>query len=347
MSTTNIIKLTQYSSGAGCGCKISPSVLKEILATSEDFPPHPALIVGHDSNDDAAVIEDTKGNWIISTTDFFMPIVDDAYDFGKIAATNALSDVYAMGGTPLMAVAILGWPISKLPASEAARVVEGGRFICRMAGIPLAGGHTIESPEPFFGLAVTGTVEREHLRKNNTPQQGDVLFITKPIGLGVITTAAKRGLDASDELQEAISYMCTLNKMGAELARIRGVHAMTDITGFGLIGHLLEMIQSPDLCATLDYASIPVLPAARKWVSQFVYPDMTTKNHSAFSSFVSPLNAEQMLLLNDPQTSGGLLVSVSPEEAHHVAEVMMRFGILEPKPIGQIEQSGEIKISVK
>lgn len=347
MSESNLIKLTQYSSGAGCGCKISPSVLKEILATTEELPPHPALIVGHDSNDDAAVIEDAKGNWIISTTDFFMPIVDDGYDFGKIAATNALSDVYAMGGTPLMAVAILGWPISKLPASEAARVVEGGRFICRMAGIPLAGGHTIESPEPFFGLAVTGTVERDHLRKNNTAKAGDLLFLTKPIGLGVITTAAKRGLDAKEELQEAISYMCSLNKIGAELARIPGVHAMTDITGFGLIGHLLEMIQDPGLFATLEYAAIPVLPAARKWVSQFVYPDMTTKNHSAFSSHVSALNAEQLLLLNDPQTSGGLLISVAPEAENEVKEIMMRFGILDPQYIGQITDSGNSKILVK
>lgn len=321
--------------------------MKEILATTEELPPHPALIVGHDSNDDAAVVEDAKGNWIISTTDFFMPIVDDGYDFGKIAATNALSDVYAMGGTPLMAVAILGWPISKISAAEAARVVEGGRFICRMAGIPLAGGHTIESPEPFFGLAVTGTVEREHLRKNNSAQSGDLLFLTKPIGLGVITTAAKRGLEAKEELQEAISYMCTLNKIGAELARIPGVHAMTDVTGFGLIGHLLEMIQSSHLYAVLDYAAIPVLPAARKWVSQFVYPDMTTKNHSAFSSHVSALNAEQMLLLNDPQTSGGLLISIAPDAENEVKEIMMRFGILDPQYIGQITDSGNSKILVK
>jgi selenide,water dikinase len=321
------VKLTEYSSGSGCGCKISPTVLKEMLLSKEVFPGHPNLVVGSESNDDAAVFDNGNGQYIISTTDFFMPIVDDAFTFGKIAATNALSDVYAMGGTPIMAVAILGWPISKLNPALAAEVIDGGRFMCRMAGIPLAGGHTIESPEPFFGLAVTGTVLPEHLKKNNTAKAGDQLYITKPLGLGIISTAAKRGVASEGDLLAAVSYMCALNKMGEALGKIPGVNAITDVTGFGLLGHLIEMTEGSNLSAEISFDKIPLIPAAKRYASQFIYPDMTTKNFSAYSSKSTTLSAEQLFILCDPQTSGGLLVSVAKDAVNEYLQCVRDIGL--------------------
>ncbi|MFM1999069.1 MAG: selenide, water dikinase SelD [Bacteroidota bacterium] len=342
------VKLTQYSSGSGCGCKISPSVLKEMLASNDVLPSHPNLIVGHESNDDAAVYDAGNGTFIISTTDFFMPIVDDAFTFGKIAATNALSDVYAMGGTPIMAVAILGWPISKLNPALAAEVIEGGRFMCRMAGIPLAGGHTIESPEPFFGLAVTGTVLPEHLKKNNTAKEGDQLFLTKPLGVGIISTAAKRGINADGDLLAAISYMCTLNKMGKALGKIKGVNAVTDVTGFGLLGHLIEMTEGSQLSAEIVFEKIPVIPAAKRYASQFIYPDMTTKNFSAYSSKTTSLSAEQLFIMCDPQTSGGLLVSVAKDAVDEYLQCVRDFSLqgIADYCIGEMKVQAEKIITV-
>jgi selenide,water dikinase len=346
--TSTQIKLTEFSSGSGCGCKISPSVLKEMLLSKDVFPPHPKLIVGSESNDDAAVFDNGSGQYIISTTDFFMPIVDDAFTFGKIAATNALSDVYAMGGTPMMAVAILGWPVSKLNPELAAEVIDGGRFMCRMAGIPLAGGHTIESPEPFFGLAVTGSVLPEHLRKNNTAKAGDKLFLTKPLGLGIIATAAKRGVAAEGDLISAVSYMCTLNKMGEALGKLKGVNAITDVTGFGLLGHLLEMAEGSNLCAQIEYNKVPIIPAAKKYSSEFIYPDMTTKNFSSYSAKSSTLSAEQLFVLCDPQTSGGLLVSVANEAIEEYLQCVQDFGLqgIADSCIGEMITNGEKTITV-
>jgi selenide,water dikinase len=342
------VKLTQYSSGSGCGCKISPTVLKEMLSSTDTFPSHPNLIVGHESNDDAAVFDTGNGTFIISTTDFFMPIVDDAFTFGKIAATNALSDVYAMGGTPIMAVAILGWPISKLNTVLAAEVIEGGRFMCRMAGIPLAGGHTIESPEPFFGLAVTGTVLPEHLKKNNTAKEGDQLFITKPLGIGIISTAAKRGMASEGDILAAVSYMCTLNKMGEALGKIAGVNAVTDVTGFGLLGHLIEMTEGSKLSAEISFDKVPIIPAAKNYASQFIYPDMTTKNFSAYSSKTSTLTAEQLFVLCDPQTSGGLLVSVAKEAVDEYLQCVRDFSLqgIADQCIGEMTIQKEKIVSV-
>ncbi len=342
------VKLTQYSSGSGCGCKISPTVLKEMLSSTDTFPSHPNLIVGHESNDDAAVFDTGNGTFIISTTDFFMPIVDDAFTFGKIAATNALSDVYAMGGSPIMAVAILGWPISKLNTALASEVIEGGRFMCRMAGIPLAGGHTIESSEPFFGLAVTGTVLPEHLKKNNTAKEGDQLFITKPLGIGIISTAAKRGVASEGDLLAAVSYMCTLNKMGEALGKIAGVNAVTDVTGFGLLGHLIEMTEGSKLSAEISFDKAPIIPAAKNYASQFIYPDMTTKNFSAYSSKTSTLTAEQLFVLCDPQTSGGLLVSVAKEAVDEYLQCVRDFSLqgIADQCIGEIKIQKEKIVSV-
>ena len=234
------IKLTQFSKGGGCGCKIAPSVLQQILST-EKKDLFANLLVGNESTDDAAVYQLNEDIAVISTTDFFVPIVDDAFDFGRIAAANAISDVYAMGGKPLMAIAILGWPVDKLSVEEAQKVLEGGRNICAEAGIPLAGGHTIDTSEPIFGLAVTGTVHPSQIKKNNTAQEGDHLFLTKSVGVGVLSTALKRGLLKDEHYKILLQQMRSLNKVGEELGKLESVHAMTDVTGFGLLGHLIEM----------------------------------------------------------------------------------------------------------
>ncbi len=325
--TENKIRLTQYSHGAGCGCKISPAVLREMLRSDEVFPPDEKLLVGNEHNDDAAVYEMDRGQCLISTTDFFMPVVDDAFDFGRIAATNAISDVYAMGGTPILAVAILGWPVEKLPPSLAQKVLEGARFMCRMAGITLAGGHSIDSPEPIFGLAVSGLVKKEDLLRNNTAQEGDLLFITKPLGLGTITTAAKRGLVQDEDLQTAISYMCMLNKFGEVLGRMKGVHALTDVTGFGLLGHLIEMCDGSGLSAELSFEKIPVLPNLSHYHAQMIYPDMTMKNFQAYSAKCNSLDTPKLFTLCDPQTSGGLLVAVSPSTLDDYLSAARNFGL--------------------
>jgi selenide,water dikinase len=252
------IKLTQYSHGAGCGCKISPMVLDEILKTDFLKGDFPALLVGNESKDDAAVYDPGDGNCIISTTDFFMPIVDDAFTFGSIASVNAISDVYAMGGKPLMALAILGWPISKLSPELAQHVLDGARSVCQKAGIPLAGGHSIDSPEPIFGLAVTGMVRKEHLKKNNTATADCLLYLTKPLGVGIITTAQKRGLAEAHDVEEAVKWMTELNTLGYEFGKLDYVKALTDVTGFGLLGHLLEVCEGSGLSAELEYAKIPI-----------------------------------------------------------------------------------------
>ena len=239
--TMEEIKLTQYSHGAGCGCKISPKILDEILSSSFSMPDNDRLIVGNHSKDDAAVYDLQNGKALISTTDFFMPIVDDPYNFGRIASANAISDVYAMGGDPIMAIAILGWPINLLSPLVARRVIEGSKSICLEAGIPLAGGHSIDSPEPIFGLAVNGLVDIKNLKQNNTAQKGDLLFLTKKIGVGILTTAEKKNLLKEGDKTLAADQMMQLNKIGAVMGKIDGVHAMTDVTGFGLLGHLIEM----------------------------------------------------------------------------------------------------------
>ena len=230
-------KLTEYSKGGGCGCKIAPSVLEQIVRTENKFS-FQNLLVGNDSNDDAAVYQINGDMAIISTTDFFMPIVDDAFDYGRIAAANSISDIYAMGGTPMMAIAILGWPIDKLPVPVAQRVLEGARAICKEVNIPLAGGHTIDSNDPIFGLAVTGSSTLKNLKKNNTAQAGDLLFLTKPIGVGIESTAVKRKLLKEEHYKNLVQQLTTINKVGEALGKIDGVHAMTDVTGFGLLGHL-------------------------------------------------------------------------------------------------------------
>jgi selenide,water dikinase len=343
----DIIKLTQYSHGAGCGCKIAPKVLDEILKSSIALPDNKNLLVGNSSKDDAAVYDLGNGMALISTTDFFMPIVDDAFDFGRIAAANSISDVYAMGGKPLMAIAILGWPVEKLPVELAQKVIEGGRNICTEAGIPLAGGHSIDSQEPIFGLAVTGIIPIENLKKNNTAQEGDYLFLTKPLGVGILTTAQKRGLLKDEYLPVMIEQMITLNKIGEELGKIKGVTAMTDVTGFGLLGHLIEMAEGSGLSAEIYYDKLPIAAGVKAYISQRIFPDATTRNWNAYSDkvkFVKGVNVmEAFTLLPDPQTNGGLLVSVKEESLEEVNNVLG--GMIEP--IGKMITGSEKRISVK
>ncbi len=306
------VRLTQYSHGAGCGCKISPQLLAEILHTEQPRQAFPQLLVGYDSRDDAAVFDLGSGTSVISTTDFFMPIVDDPFEFGQIAATNAISDIYAMGGTPLMAISIFGWPIDKLGPDIAAQVIEGGRKACQNAGIPLAGGHSIDAPEPIFGLAVTGQVETQHLKRNDQAQVGCQLFLTKPLGIGILTTAEKKGLLKPEHLRLAPEVMCQLNCVGAIFAQLPGVKAMTDVTGFGLVGHLLEMCEGSGLRARLYYDRVPKLAEVEHYLEQGCSPGGAQRNFASYGHKLGPMSELQRLILCDPQTSGGLLVAVSP-----------------------------------
>jgi selenide,water dikinase len=277
------IKLTQYSHGAGCGCKISPKILDEILQSSFSMPDNNRLLVGNHSKDDAAVYDLLNGTALISTTDFFMPIVDDPYNFGRIASANAISDVYAMGGNPVLAIAILGWPINILPPIVARRVIEGSKSICLEAGIPLAGGHSIDSPEPIFGLAVNGLVDIKNLKQNNTAKKGDVLLLTKKIGVGILTTAEKKNqLTESDKLLAA-EQMMELNKVGSRLGSVAGVHAMTDVTGFGLLGHLIEMAEGSGLSATIEFNRVPLISKRLiEYVEVGAVPGGTNRNWDSY-----------------------------------------------------------------
>ena len=256
----NIIRMTEYSHGSGCGCKISPKVLDTILKSDLPSMDFPDLLVGNSSRDDAAVCDLGNGTAVISTTDFFMPIVDDPYTFGRIAATNAISDIYAMGGKPVMAIAIFGWPLDKLPAEVGQQVIEGGRSVCQDAGIPLAGGHSIDAPEPIFGLAVTGVVDTDQIKENSTAQEGDLIYLTKPIGIGILSTAQKQKKIKPEHENIAPDVMSTLNNIGTELAALNCVNAMTDVTGFGLAGHLREVCEGSNLQAVVNFEEVPLLP---------------------------------------------------------------------------------------
>ncbi len=315
------IKLTQYSKAAGCGCKIAPKVLQEILSGLSSIKDK-NLLVGNESNDDAAVYDISNNQCIISTTDFFMPIVDDAFDFGKIAAANALSDVYAMGGKPIMAVAILGWPVEKIPATEAKRVLQGALEICKKINIPLAGGHSIDSAEPIFGLAVTGMVKKQHIKKNNTGKEGDLLYLTKAIGSGILATALKREKLNPEYYPMLIKNMTELNTFGTVCGELDYVNAMTDITGFGLLGHLCEMLENTKHSAEIEINKIQILEGTAKYAAEFIYPDNTTRNYNSVKEKVSGLNGLEFITLCDPQTSGGLLISVSGNKKEKFEKVL-------------------------
>lgn len=332
---TNKIRLTQYSHGAGCGCKISPAILSRMLEGQRDFGAFPNLLVGNQTSDDAAVFDTGNGQAIISTTDFFMPIVDDAADFGRIASVNAISDVYAMGGRPIMAIAILGWPIDKLPPEVAGQVLSGSREVCASAGIPLAGGHSIDAPEPIFGLAVTGTVAVNHLKKNSGAKPGAKLFLTKPLGVGILTTAQKKGIVEQADLDNALASMKTLNSFGAVLGEKDYVQAITDVTGFGLLGHLTEMCQGSGVSARLYAEHVPQLPNLDKYLDQKAIPGGTNRNWDSYGEHISQLTERHKQLLCDPQTSGGLLVAVDENAEDQFVELAAKEG-LGLKAIGEI-----------
>ena len=352
LTNQELIRLTQYSHGAGCGCKIAPKVLDEILKSNISIPGNKNLLVGNSSKDDAAVYDLENGMALISTTDFFMPIVDDAFDFGRIAAANSISDVYAMGGKPLLAIAVLGWPVEKIPVEIARRVIDGGRTICNEAGIPLAGGHSIDSPEPIFGLAVTGIINKENLKKNNSAEEGDLIFLTKPLGVGILSTAQKRGLLKESHLQIMINQMTALNKIGEELGKIKGVTAMTDVTGFGLLGHLIEMAEGSGLSAEIYYDKIPVADGVKEYISQRIFPDAATRNWSSYSDkikFEKGVNVmEAFTLLPDPQTNGGLMFSIKENRNEEVVALLGKSGLKDfIEPIGKFILKGEKTIEVK
>ena len=342
------IKLTQYSHGAGCGCKISPKVLDQILKTAQEKMPFPNLLVGNDERDDAAVMDIGDGKSIVSTTDFFMPIVDDPVDFGKIASINAISDIYAMGAKPLMAIAILGWPVDKVPIEYANMVIEGGRAACAEAGIPLAGGHSIDSPEPIFGLAVTGIMDTKNLKKNGGAKEGDFLYLSKGLGVGILSTAQKKKIRLPEHDHIASDSMLQLNKFGAALAVHDYVHAMTDVTGFGLLGHLSEMCEASHLSAEVIFDQVPLLnkEALDFYLSKGSVPGGTNRNWASYGHKIAPISNYQKHILADPQTSGGLLVAISANKKDEF-ETFIQDSDFIAHPIGQMKNKNEFNVYVK
>jgi selenide,water dikinase len=342
------IKLTQYSHGAGCGCKISPEVLDRILKGNIAMPDNKNLLVGNHSKDDAAVLDMGNGTALISTTDFFMPIVDDPYNFGRIASANAISDVYAMGGKPILAIAILGWPINKLSPEVAQRVIDGSRSICLEAGISLAGGHSIDSPEPIFGLAVNGIVDVKNIKQNNKAQEGDVLFLTKPLGVGILTTAEKKGLLKPEHKNVAANQMMQLNKVGELLGKSGAIHAMTDVTGFGLLGHLTEMAEGSDLTANLDFENIKLITGdLAEYIAEKCVPGGTGRNRDSYGHKIGELTEEQWAVLADPQTSGGLLIAVDADKVDEVISILKENGLENfTQPIGKLTVKKEKFVTV-
>ena len=332
------IKLTEYSHGAGCGCKIAPGVLEEILKTSTTPFQDPRLLVGNETKDDAAVYDLGNGTSVVSTTDFFMPIVDDPFEFGQIAATNAISDIYAMGGTPLMAIAIFGWPINKLGPDIAAQVIEGGRYACKLAGIALAGGHSIDAPEPIFGLAVTGQVDNKHVKRNSHATADCDLFLTKPLGIGILTTAEKKKVLKDEHSRIAIETMLQLNKPGAEIAKLPYVTAMTDVTGFGLMGHLTEICEGSNLHAVVNYDAVPKLPEVENYISLDCSPGGAQRNFDSYGHHLGEMSELQKKILCDPQTSGGLLVSVEKKSSDDFISFARQFN-LELQPLGELVEA--------
>lgn len=340
-SNKNAIRMTEYSHGSGCGCKIAPNLLEKIINSSFAIPADPRLLVGIDSCDDAAAYDLGDGRSVISTTDFFMPIIDDPFEFGHIAATNAISDIYAMGGKPLMAIAIFGWPIDKLPAEIGAQVVDGGRAACKEAGIALAGGHSIDAPEPIFGLAVTGIVANNNLKRNSTAEAGCNLYLTKPLGIGILTTAQKQNRLKPEHERLAPDTMRQLNKIGAALGELEGVKAMTDITGFGLLGHLREMCEGSKLLrAEIDYAAVPKLPHVEEYIALGCSPGGARRNFESYGHKVGEMDETKRALLCDPQTSGGLLIAVDHDSEGPFHATLTAAG-LDLDPIGRLFEAGE------
>jgi selenide,water dikinase len=347
--SNDTIKLTSFSHGGGCGCKIAPGVLSEILKNSSGFPVPKELMVGIETADDAAVYKLNDEQALIATTDFFMPIVDDPFDFGRIAATNAISDVYAMGGTPIMALALVGMPINKLPLETIGQIIKGGESICAEAGIPIAGGHTIDSVEPIYGLVVLGLVHPSKVKRNADAKAGDVLVLGKPLGVGVLSAALKKDKLDADGYKAMIANTTKLNKPGKALSEMAGVHALTDVTGFGLLGHLLELARGAKLEAHLEMAKIPLLPGVEQLAHDGYFTGASGRNWEAYGKDVqlgAGVSQAQHMLLTDPQTSGGLLVSCDAGSVDEVLALFRREGFGEAAVIGRMA-AGEARVRVE
>ncbi|MGV3655730.1 MAG: selenide, water dikinase SelD [Noviherbaspirillum sp.] len=345
---TEPIKLTSFSHGGGCGCKIAPGVLADILKQSGGFPVPPQLMVGIETADDAAVYRLNDEQALIATTDFFMPIVDDPFDFGRIAATNAISDVYAMGGTPIMALALVGMPVAQLPLEVIGRILRGGESVCAAAGIPVAGGHTIDSVEPIYGLVVLGLVHPSRVKRNAAAKAGDKLVLGKPLGVGILSAALKK--DALDAAGYAamIENTTLLNKPGQALSALPGVHAMTDVTGFGLLGHTLEMARGAGLTARLEAPCVPLLPGVAELAAQGYVTGASGRNWAGYGHDVAldaAITPVQQALLTDPQTSGGLLVSCAPDAVEQVLDLFRREGFAGAAVVGDLRE-GPARVEV-
>jgi len=343
----NDIKLTQFSRGSGCGCKIAPDVLEKILKSTAINFTDSKLLVGNDTKDDAAVYDLGNGTALISTVDFFMPIVDDAYDFGRIAAANAISDVYAMGGKPLLATAILGWPVDKLPHELAQKVIEGAKSVCKQAGIVLAGGHSIDSLEPMFGLSVNGLVDTQNIKKNSGAKTGDYIYITKKIGVGILATALKRGVIEDKHQAELIQQLTQLNNIGEIFGKLNYLTAMTDITGFGLLGHLIEMLESANLSAEINYANVPLIEDIQTYTSKMIVPDNVYRNWNSYKQKIKNIGAESFFTLCDPQTNGGLMVTVTAENKDDFEKLLTENNLKEfASPIGKIIDKADFSVII-
>jgi selenide,water dikinase len=329
----------QFSHGGGCGCKISPAVLADLLSQSPARALVPDLLVGIESSDDAAVYRLNDEQAIVATTDFFMPIVDDPYDFGRIAATNAISDVYAMGGQPIMALAIVGMPLDKLPAEAIRSILAGGESVCAAAGIPIAGGHSIDTLEPIYGLVVLGVVHPDKVKRNDRAQPGDVLILGKPLGVGILSAALKKGELSARGYEQMLAATTRLNTPGRRLAELPAVHALTDVTGFGLAGHLLEICRGSKLAAEVRFDAVPLLPEALAWARRGVATGASTRNWASYGAQVELPNdfaPWQQALLTDPQTSGGLLVACAPDAVDAVMTEFRAAGFDDAAPIGTL-----------
>lgn len=343
------LRLTELSHGGGCGCKIAPAVLTEMLSHMPAAQPFANLLVGTETADDAAVWRLNDEQALIATTDFFMPIVDDPYDFGRIAATNALSDVYAMGGTPIMALAIVGMPVNKLPLAAIGRILEGGAAVCADAGIPVAGGHSIDSPEPIYGLVALGIAHPDVIKRNRDAHEGDVLVLGKPLGVGILGSAMKKGVLDADGYAQMIATTTRLNKVGPALAKLSGVHALTDVTGFGLLGHLLEVCRGAGLGATVEASALPVMPAAIPFAQQGIGPGAIARNLASCGDdvqFAGGVEEWQRSVLADAQTSGGLLVACAPDTVDTVLATFRNGGFSEAAVIGRMH-AGAAKVQVE
>jgi selenide,water dikinase len=342
------LRLTSLAHGGGCGCKIAPGVLSEILKKSHVRLPPAALLVGTENNEDAAVYKLNGEQALVATTDFFTPIVDDPFDFGRIAATNAISDVYAMGAEPILALGLLGMPINVVPLEVIQRITEGGESVCAEAGIPVAGGHSIDTVEPIYGLVVLGVVHPDRVKRNNGARAGDCLILGKPLGVGILSAALKKGQLSEAGYRRMLQYTTMLNRPGVEFARLAGVHALTDVTGFGLAGHLLELCRGAKLGAEVRWGDLPFIPEALEIVKAGTYTGASTRNWAGYGAEITlaPGTAEwQKQLLTDPQTSGGLLVACAPDTESEVLAIFRRHGFADARTIGRFAAGAGLTVT--